>query len=300
MGKGISVVDLVRQVYYEEMKVWLDFIPTDDKFKEVVLQANNVLDELQGEEDWYWLRKQATLGVTGPGPEKVIWNVPSDMYRQSTLFDDGLKLYPFKPCPKDTKCQGFTENGWSAECTGECVIPFSWIVVPWGSAGYRNDVALKQTMLFLRPNVGWHGLTASLQDDKIRFSRPTVGPENHRLIRLEYQRWMEPLHICDSSCVGIDDTAPVSYDPNSFNPCSQLWDTETGKWKIELTEIPDIIYLVLRTACLHAEGDPVATGRVQGLSDRSQMILSSMREHNHAHTTPDMVRHNAPAFINVI
>ena len=62
MSEGLTTYDFVQQVYYAQEKVILDFWPDDDKFKEVLFEANLILQELQNSEDWTWLREQLVLG----------------------------------------------------------------------------------------------------------------------------------------------------------------------------------------------------------------------------------------------
>ena len=46
MSEGIRPYDFVQQVYYAQEKVILDFWPDDDKYKEVLFEANLILQEL--------------------------------------------------------------------------------------------------------------------------------------------------------------------------------------------------------------------------------------------------------------
>ena len=48
MSEGLTAYDLVQQVYYVQEKVILDFLPSDDKFMEVVMEANLVLYRKRG------------------------------------------------------------------------------------------------------------------------------------------------------------------------------------------------------------------------------------------------------------
>ena len=58
----MTLDDFVRQVYYTQEKVVLDFNFFDDKYREVIMELNLVLQELQKEEDWLWLRERLVLG----------------------------------------------------------------------------------------------------------------------------------------------------------------------------------------------------------------------------------------------
>ena len=50
-SQGLTTYDFVQQVYYAQEKTILDFWPEDDKFREVLMEANLVLQELQNSED---------------------------------------------------------------------------------------------------------------------------------------------------------------------------------------------------------------------------------------------------------
>ena len=60
MSRGLTIAELVQQVYYAIYKVRIDveagvdgaFASKSDKFKEVVMEANLVLQEFQKEADW--------------------------------------------------------------------------------------------------------------------------------------------------------------------------------------------------------------------------------------------------------
>ena len=64
MSRGLTIAELVQQVYYAIYKVRIDvdegvdgaFSSKTDKFKEVVMEANLVLQEFQKEQDWNFLR----------------------------------------------------------------------------------------------------------------------------------------------------------------------------------------------------------------------------------------------------
>jgi hypothetical protein len=79
-------------------------------------------------------------------------------------------------------------------------------------------------------------------------------------------RYIEPFHICDDSCA---DRCPKAYD------------------ELQLTWMPDPYYIIVRTAAKRAEADPSVVERVQSLTDEATKLLSAIREHNSAHTTPD-------------
>lgn len=110
MSKGLTPYEFVQQVYYVQEKVLLDFLPPDDKFKEVLTEANMVIQELQKEEDWLWLRQPRVLGITDHkphpmlrwfpwhrhiAPERLKLKLTEDIYKPSTLYGDGVRLHRY-------------------------------------------------------------------------------------------------------------------------------------------------------------------------------------------------------------
>ena len=49
MSFGLTPYDFVQQVYYVQEGVILDYWPSDDKYKEIIMQGNLILEELQKE-----------------------------------------------------------------------------------------------------------------------------------------------------------------------------------------------------------------------------------------------------------
>ena len=304
MSRGIDTIEFVRQVYYAQEKVYLDFVPTDDKFKEVLLEANFVLQELQKEEDWNWLRTWKILGLTESDTKEFL--VPENFYKASTLFNDALKLYAHRPLCDDPGCPNASLDPEEIDytvCSGHCFERAPYIIVPWVPIGWQNDHADRQMSYITRPNVPDYSLGATVVHDglgeKIVFSRPLFFPEINRVVVLQYQRLLEPFHICNDSCVGVDDSHDISYDPTSFNPCNMLY-TDVNTPKLMLTEVPDPFYVVIHTAQYHAEGSPPAQGRIANLQDQSQKMLSAMRENNAAATQVDFIPSWNPGFWSVM
>ena len=59
--------------------------------------------------------------------------------------------------------------------------------------------------------------------------------------------------------------------------------------KLYFREVPDPLYIVTKVAALHAEGSPLAQGRLAGLNDAAQKLLSAMRQNDAAATAPDYI-----------
>ena len=320
MSQGINPIEFVRQVYYAQEKVYLDFVPSDDKYKEVLLEANFVLQELQKEEDWNWLRTQKILGVTEV--DQRCFDVQEDFYKVSTTFNDALRFYAHRPKCDELDCPNYGHwdgESWYEEqdegdpilkhfsfddCKYHCFDRAPYLMIPFVPAGWQNDHAQRQMSYITRPNVPDITLGATVMNDgtgeKIVLSRPILWPELGRVVVLQYQRLIPKFHICDSSCVGIHGGTP-DYNPEQghWNPCNQIYNTD-GTPKLMLTEVPDPFYVIIRTAQYHAEGSPPAQGRIAGLQDQAQKMLSAMRENNAAATQVDFIPSWNPGFWQVI
>lgn len=264
MSYGMTIADLVQQVYYSVYKVRLDveqgvegsFHSGTDKFKEVVMEANFVLQRLQKEQDWNWLRDRIELGYSRilGGHRIQEFDLPPDVYKPCTGFNDAVRLHN----PRN---------------------PNIFMEVPWTSprSGNHHDKAMFDEWGAL--NVADRRVRAFLVGSTITFSRPWTEREEGCLVETDVIRRMEPLHICDSSC---PERCPKAYDEKVF------------------TEIPDPYYMVLAVAAERAEGDPSVSDRIQHLTDEATKMLSAMRENDSAHTVPDTYRTAELGFVTVL
>lgn len=270
--RSLTIADLVQQVYYTQEKVVLDFRYYDDKFREVVMELNLVLQELQKEEDWLWLRERLVLGpcedFTGNHgiPE---FSLPEWVYKPSMLHDDGIRLY------KKDRRGGLKER--------------AYIWCPWSAAGEIN-----------RPQTDWYteygafafpeqALEAVNFSGLVTFNRPLGPEERTRIAVTDVQREidlvdMPPRH---DEYMAADDRQRSEWD-------------EYYTEKRFFEEIPDPNYLVFRVAALHCVGSPVAQMRMQDLTDSAQKLLSAMREANANATRPERVKYQVPGFVNAI
>lgn len=249
MSRGMTIADLVQQVLYHIYKVRLDvssdssgnFHCHSDKFKEIVMEANFVLQELQKEQDWNFLRERWDMGITMnhpfPGGMQE-FKLPDWAYKLCTGYGDAIRIHRGPHVGQIPIEEARTGNRRIIDMHDE-----------WG-----------------RLNVDKHMQRAFVVGDTIAFARPWFPDEVGLPLETDVIRYIEPLHICDSSC---EDECPKAYSD-----------------KI-LTWLPDPYYVVVRTAARRAEGDPSVSERVQSLTDEGAKILSAMREHNSAHTTPD-------------
>lgn len=269
MSQGMTPEEFVKQVYYVQEKVILDFWPSDDKYKEALMEANLVLQELQKEEDWSWLRRRDVLGPCwdkGPVPE---FKLAPDVYKVCTLFGDNLRLY--------------------AHHNGK-LIEHDYIEVPYASQGNLNHRQIQSYSWFTEPNEPNLSLKAIRLGDIVTFNRPLTFFEAGRIAVVDVQRRIPLLHICNDHCTDLEGYAP---DYAAGVPCKQIE-------PVILTDIPDPNYVVIRTAQYHAEGSPTAQGRIASLADQSQKLLSAMRQNDAMTTTADTVDWSVPTFLNVL
>lgn len=287
MSFGLTPYDFVQQVFYAQEKVRLDFRPDDDKYKEVLMEANLVLQELQSNEDWTWLRRRLVLGSVDdePGcsrrhdsiPE---FQLPEWVYKVSTLHDDCVKLHHVNR----SRCRNMMQECCCCDPgTSDCIDEWRFIEVPYASTGRLNGRNSRQ---YLGPatNVPELGLRAiTVGDNILTFNRPlTYEERHHRVAVCDVQERLPLLHICDKDC-------PRDAD----GKCTLIEDRV-------FTQIPDPNYMVFRTAALHAEGSPPAQGRIQSLSDTAQKLLSAMRQNDASATDADFIDWDAPGFLNVV
>lgn len=250
MSRGLTIADLVQQVLYAVYKVRLDvdeslensFHCKSDKFKEVVMEANFVLQELQKEQDWNFLRDRWEMGhaLNPRFPRDGIQEIqlPDEVYKVCTGYGDAVRLHHGHGCMQIPFEEARTGNRRHVEMFNQ-----------WGEL---NADSMSQR--------------AFVVGDTLTFNRRWFPGELGRRLETDVIRYIEPLHICDSSC---EDHCPHAYEDKV------------------LTWLPDPYYIIVRTAARRAEGDPSVTERVQSLTDEGSKILSAMRENDSAHTIPD-------------
>ena len=102
MSRGMTIADFVQQVYYAMYKVRLDVIQgvegsyhsKSNKFKEVVMEANFMLQEFQKEQDWNFLRERWDIGFAR-NPHHAIqeFKIPEGVYKVCTGYNDAVRLH---------------------------------------------------------------------------------------------------------------------------------------------------------------------------------------------------------------
>lgn len=266
MSAGMTPYDFVQQVYYAQEKVILDFWPNDDKYKEVIMEANLVLQELQNVEDWGWLRESIVLGPVFDVPNEIPeFKLPDWVYKPSTLNHDTLKL-----------CR-MTDRGPST---------FDYIEVPYapqGDNGWRKELQYARNGMIHVPDMR---LRAVVIGDTVTFNRRLAPYESHgRVAVMDVQRRLPLLHICSDDC-----ELETEGDPRT---CKKIE-------RAVFTDIPDPNYMVYQTAARHAQGSPPAQFRIQDLTDTARSILSAMRQNDAAATDSDYVEWEIPGWTEVI
>lgn len=200
MSRGMTIADFVQQVYYAIYKVRLDvtfdpdlpeaFHAQTDKFKEAVFEGNFVLQELQKEQDWNWLRIRLKLGKACATEDGRImeFRLPDWVYRPATGYNDAVRLH-------------------------DCRDHGSFIEVPYVSprSGTTHVTAMHDEVG--RLNVPDRRLMAFLVGDILTFNRPFVAGEIGRHIETDVIRYFDPLHVCDSGC---EQPCPKVYEDKVF------------------------------------------------------------------------------------
>ena len=310
MSEGLTTYDFVQQVYYAQEKVILDFWPSDDKFKEVLFEANLLLQEMQSQEDWNWLRERLVLGDCESHPNEIPeFRLPSWVYKNSTLHNDGIKLYRKMPHLHHHHCHHHPDFGsYNVK---------DFIDVPFASVG---DNQKRKERLY--DEIGQiHNVDRRLRavrvGDVITFNRTLTPWESHRIAVMDVQRRIEQFHICDRDCHLITSVEFKDHDGNWRSRdldrpvCSKDADLEfkkerDGKHLIavhphrHLEIIPDPNYVVMATAARHAEGSPPAQARIAGLNDTAQRILSAMRQNDASATDADYVDWDIPGYVEIV
>lgn len=297
MSKGMKPYDFVQQVYYAQEKVILDFVPSDDKYREVLFEANLVLQELQNIEDWTWLREKLILGpchsVPGTIPE---WQLPDWVYKISALNHDSLKL--MKPIGLHYHASHIP--GRFIPYNGMWLDTNNYIDVPIASTGdnqyHKDRIVTEYGGLHFpeQPYSDGH-LRAIRIGNTITFNRVLTPFEQGFIATIDVQRRIPLIHVCYETCTtenGEDFDYDITEDLDYKNPCKMIEDRI-------LVDIPDPNYVIKATAARHAEGSPPALARVSSLQDDAQRILSAMRSNDAIATDADWQDWEVPGYISV-
>lgn len=260
MSRGLTIADFVQQVFYAIYKVRLDvdaslegaYHSKSDKFKEVVMEANFVLQEFQKEQDWNFLRERWVIGqASNLNGEACEFYVPDEVYKLCTGYGDGIRLH--------------YRHG------------VSQIPLEEARMGNRRTVDMFDELG--RLNVDKGEQRAFVVGDTLAFNRPWFPNEIGKVLETDVIKYIEPLHICDSSCK---------------DNCEKAYKDVLFKW------MQDPYYFIVKTAARRAEADPSCVERVQSLTDEATKLLSAIRENDSAHTTPDAYETATLGYISVL
>jgi len=258
MSRGMTIADLVQQVLYAMYKVRLDvdaslegaYHSKSDKFKEIVMEANFMLQEFQKEQDWNFLRERWDIGFAQPGIQE--FKIPDGVYKLCTGYNDAVRLH-------------YGRHG--------------IMQIPFDSPRSGNHNAIEMFDEFGAANVDKDKQRAFVVGDTLAFYRPWHRHEIGHYLETDVISYIEPLHICDSSC---PDNCPKAYEDVQF------------KW------MPDPYYFVLKTAARRALADPSCAEIQQSLADEASKFLSAVRENDSAHTHLDTYETSQLGYISVL
>ena len=270
--RSMTLEEFVREVYYIQEKVLLDFNYWDDKAREVIQELRLVLQELQKEEDWLWLRERLVLGPCddfGRGGSIPEFALPEWVYKPSSLHDDSVRLY---------RTRG---NG--------SLVERDYLVAPWTTAGEANHPHMEWYTQRGAVNVPERDLFALNLAGTVTFNRPLTAGERRRVAVTDVQREIRLPEI-----------------PPRADEYEKADEKQRAKWdhyyreEQWLSEIPEPNYVTTRTAALHCVGSPVAQMRMQDLTDNAQKLLSAMREANAMATAPNHMDWEIPGWVSVV
>lgn len=193
MSRGLTIADFVQQVLYAMYRVRLDvdaskegaYHSKSDKFKEIVMEANFMLQEFQKEQDWNFLRERWEIGFTRPGPMIQECHIPDGVYKVCTGYNDAVRLH-------------FGKHG--------------TLHIPYASPRSGNHDAIDMYDEYGFLNVDKNQQKAFVVGDTLTFYRPW---HRHEIGMLETDiiRCIDPLHICDDTC---EDNCPKAYEEVQF------------------------------------------------------------------------------------
>lgn len=197
MSRGLTIAELVQQVLYAMYKVRLDvdasvegaFHSKSDKFKEVVMEANFVIQEFQKEQDWQFLRDRWEMGYA-KNPLNGIqeFYLPEDVYKVCTGYNDAVRAH-------------YRNN------------PVACMQIQFEEARSGNRQVIDMFNEYGQLNVDKQEQRAFTVGEVVTFNRPWTTSEQGLLLETDVIRYIEPLHICDDSC---EDGCPLAYDEKQF------------------------------------------------------------------------------------
>ena len=192
MSRGLTIADFVQQVLYAMYKVRLDvdaskegaFHSKSDKFKEIVMEGNFVLQEFQKEQDWNFLRERWEMGPAhNPHHGIQEFRIPDNVYKVCTGYNDAVRMH-----------------------RGHHVMPC--MQIPYSSPRSGNHEAIDMFDRWGSANVDKMLQSAFVVGDTLTFRRPWFPNERGNLLETDVISYIEPMHICDDTC---PDNCPRAY-----------------------------------------------------------------------------------------
>lgn len=198
MSRGLTIAEFVQQVLYAQYKVLLNVNASDDdpgafhsksdKFKEIVMEANFVLQEFQKDQDWNFLRDRWEMGISHNNHHSIQeFTLPEDVYKVCTGFNDAVRLHIHH-----------MDQG---------------LQIPFTEARSGNKPVVDFFDNYGNLNVNQHEQMAFVVGDTLTFTRPWNRHELMGLLETDVIRYIEPLHICTDEC---EDNCPLAYEVKQF------------------------------------------------------------------------------------
>lgn len=195
MSSGLTIANLVQQVLYAMYKVRLDvdaskegaYHSKSDKFKEIVMEANFMLQEFQKEQDWNFLRERWDIGFAR-NPHHAIqeFQIPEGIYKLCTGYNDAVRMH---------------------------YAPGHVLQIPYDSPRSGNHAAYDMYDEYGFLNVDKNLQRAFVVGDTLTFYRRWYPGEMGSFLETDVIRYIEPLHICDDDC---PDNCPKAYEDVHF------------------------------------------------------------------------------------
>ena len=194
MSRGMTIADFVQQVLYAMYKVRLDvdaskegaFHSKSDKFKEIVMEANFMLQEFQKEQDWNFLRERWEIGFArNPHGGIQEFEIPKGVYKLCTGFNDAVRLH------KGT----------------------ATLQIPYDSPRSGNKAVYDMFDASGAANVDRNQQRAFVVGDILTFYRRWMPMEVGSFLETDVISYIEPLHICDDNC---PNDCPLAYKDIKF------------------------------------------------------------------------------------
>lgn len=195
MSKGLTIADFVQQVLYAMYKVRLDvdeskegaFHCKSDKFKEIVMEGNFVLQEFQKEQDWNFLRERWDIGFAHNSKHGIQeFRIPDNVYKVCTGYNDAVRLH---------------------------YGPGNTLQIPFDSPRSGNHQAIDMFDAYGRANVDNDNQRAFVVRDTLTFYRPWRFSELGMPLETDVISYIPSMHICDDDC---PDHCPKAYDEVLF------------------------------------------------------------------------------------